>query len=110
MLTFLRSLRFTHRVTSTPPYDATSLESYLIAGFTPGRKQGYEYSEVASGLADSVTEYYPTLTASYSDLVSQYAEALVEAGGQNSADNLPRSLSTVAVVGAAVIAGGAFLL
>lgn len=100
-------------VTSTPPYDSASLQAYLISAYTPDGKQGYHYSEVASELADTVREYYPTLTVSYSDIVHQYATALsgeASPDGAVSAISIPRSLGSVAVVGAALVAGGAFIL
>lgn len=71
---------------------------------------------MASDLADSVTKLYPTLTQSYSAIVSQYVGAL-EASATNfhrdaapSSFHVPSGLGAVAAVAVAVVAGGAFVL
>ncbi|PWN93363.1 hypothetical protein FA10DRAFT_19698 [Acaromyces ingoldii] len=100
--------------TSTPPYNSESLQSYLIGGYSAG-KEGTAYSEVASKLADSVTQIYPTLTVSYSDIVKQYVTALEASAADYHRDAAvstthSSSLGALAVVFAGVVAGGAFIL
>lgn len=99
-------------VTSTPPYNSASLLSYQIAAFTAG-KEGQDVSAVASQMANTVRELYPTLTVSYSDIVQQYAsvlEASAYPDGAASAINVPSGLGAMAVVAVAAVAGGAFIL
>ena len=101
--------------TVTPPYNSESLQSFLIGGYTPG-KEGYFVSSVASDLADQVTELYPTLTQSYGAIVTQYVNALEQSISDYKPDsapanlNVPSKLGAAALMAAAVVAGGAFIL
>lgn len=58
-----------YNTTTTPVYDSTKLQSYLIGAHTRG-PEGEHVSDVATELAKSVTELYPTLTLSFSDLAN----------------------------------------
>ncbi|PWN44495.1 hypothetical protein IE81DRAFT_364772 [Ceraceosorus guamensis] len=64
----VRAFDCTYSSTSTPPYDASSIQSYLIGGYSPN--QGEEVGAVATELAESVLNFYPTMTASVSQIAS----------------------------------------
>ncbi|PWN36125.1 uncharacterized protein FA14DRAFT_172701 [Meira miltonrushii] len=101
--------------TVTPPYNSESLQSFLIGGYNPG-VEGHFVSSVASNFANSVTKLYPTLTESYGAIVTQYVNALEQSISDYKPDsapanlNVPSKLGAAALVAAAVVAGGAFVL
>ncbi|PWN27905.1 hypothetical protein BDZ90DRAFT_156209 [Jaminaea rosea] len=104
--------------TSTPTYDSTKLQSYLIGGHTRG-PEGEHISDVATELAKSVTNLYPSLTISFSDLAHQYVTAIEAsisgvAAGTVKVDGAitqhANKIWTVAAAAVAVVAGGAFAL
>ncbi|WFD33800.1 hypothetical protein MCUN1_000620 [Malassezia cuniculi] len=108
----VHAARCTYSSTSVPPYNFSSIASYLVAGYDNG-KQGHHIEDVAGDFANEVLEYYPTLTVSHSVLQSQFEKYISELpqmpwNGQSGADfNKIAMISTAAV---AVIAGGALLL
>lgn len=87
----------------------------MLGGYTPG-KEGYAVSSVASDLADRVTELYPTLTQSYGAIVTQYVNAIHQSISDYKPDsapanlNVPSKMGAAALMAAAVVAGGAFVL
>ncbi|CAO1624910.1 unnamed protein product [Sympodiomycopsis kandeliae] len=107
--------------TSTPVYDSTKLQSYLIGQITK-QKEGKEVETVAHDLAKSAVKLYPTLTVPLAEIQESYETAIsasIEAirdGRQelNGALALNKQAATglyaVAAAGVAVVAGGAFLL
>lgn len=87
----------------------------MIGGYTAG-KEGHFVSSVASDFADSVTQLYPTLTQSYGAIVTQYVNALEKSISNYKPDsapanlNVPSKMGAAALIAAAVVAGGAFVL
>ncbi|CAO1633091.1 unnamed protein product [Parajaminaea phylloscopi] len=108
-----------YTTTTTPTYDSMKLQSYLIGGHSRG-PEGKAISEVASDLAKSVVDIYPTLTASFSNIAEQYVTAIsasIDAARKNpqlvadSAMNIQGGkIASVAAAAVAVVAGGAFFL
>ncbi|WFD30305.1 hypothetical protein MSPP1_001323 [Malassezia sp. CBS 17886] len=98
--------------TVVPPYNLSSLVSYFVEGYDPG-KQGHEASEVARELAGSVFHFYPTATASSSVVVQAFFNHigdLINSHGQNSINAalshhavLPAAMATVAMVAAGAV-------
>ncbi|WFC94315.1 hypothetical protein MBRA1_000945 [Malassezia brasiliensis] len=109
--------------TTVPPYNLSSLVSYFIGEHSAG-PQGRGVSEVADEMANSVIKYYPTVTASKSDIVYSFYEGIIRsisaAGHPNfkPADKIDRPTSgsaskyavPAAAAAVAVVAGGAVLL
>ncbi|EST08051.1 hypothetical protein PSEUBRA_002448 [Kalmanozyma brasiliensis GHG001] len=107
--------------TSIPPYDLNSLISYFIYGYTRG-PEAKSPDEVASEMAGSVLQYYPTLTTPESVLAESFAVAIsatiqAVADGKLTAADLhspnaavPANLIQWGVAAAAIVAAGAFAL
>lgn len=98
-----------------------SPQSYLIGAYTR-QKEGEAPESVASDLAKSVVHLYPTLTVPFSQIQEQYETAIsasIEAvrNGEQTLDPNGgyqavqfNGVFSLAAAGAAVLAGGAFLL
>ncbi|PWZ03633.1 hypothetical protein BCV70DRAFT_197830 [Testicularia cyperi] len=107
--------------TTVPPYDLSSLVSYLIKGYTRG-PEAKSPDEVANEMAGTVLKYYPTLITPKSELQATFAEAisatinaiaegrLTEADLGPAARNVPDSLLHFGAAAAAIFAAGAFVL
>ncbi|WFD41883.1 hypothetical protein MPSI1_000520 [Malassezia psittaci] len=109
--------------TTVPPYNLPSLVNYMIAAHTPGAV-GQGVSEVANEMANSVVKYYPTVTASKSEIVYSFYQGIVNSiNGQghknfSPADEMKNPVSgamskyavPAAAAAVAVVAGGAVLL
>ncbi|KAJ9474023.1 hypothetical protein PHBOTO_004076 [Pseudozyma hubeiensis] len=111
--------------TTTPPYNLSSLISYFIYGYTRG-PEAKSPDEVASEMAGSVLQYYPTLTVPESELAVSFAEAIsatiqaVADGSLQKSDlhapnaavpaSIPEHLIQWGVAAAAVVAAGAIAL
>lgn len=61
--------------TYTPPFDQSSIISYLIGGYQAG-VEATPVDHVASSLAGDVIKYYPTLTFSKAQLAGDFKDAL----------------------------------
>lgn len=109
------------------PTTVNSLISYFIYGYTRG-PEAKSPDEVASQMAGSVLQYYPTLTTPKAELASSFAVAIsntIQAvadgklalsdlhspnGAFGERMNLPKNLIQWGVAGAAIVAAGAFAL
>ncbi|PWN97821.1 hypothetical protein FA09DRAFT_329981 [Tilletiopsis washingtonensis] len=109
----VRQADCTYSSTFTPPYDQSSMASYLIGGYQAG--QGEEIDAVATQFAEEVLQYYPTMTSSVSQLAPEFASAIRASIAATKPDgaaglHVPRGLGAVAAAGAAIVAGAVFVL